>query len=130
MDNFEKLKRNKKFILRYCMAMNENSLTKEEIMEFTDNESYIQMIMAYRNAFPDYIIYFEDVTAEHDFVIVHGIFKGTHKGEIFGVPATFRKVEFPIIVKYQILDNKIINAWPMYDQMIIFEQLGVINRPA
>lgn len=129
MDNFEKLDRNKKFVLRYIMAMNEEGLTKEKMMEYTDNESYIQMVLAYRNAFPDYTIYFEDMTAENDFVIVHGIFRGTHKGEIFGVPATFRKVEFPIMIKYQVLDDKIINAWPMSDQMILFEQLGVINRP-
>ena len=129
MDNFEKLERNKKFVLRYSMAINENGLSKEKMMEFTDNESYIQMVMAYRNAFPDYTIYFEDMTAEHDFVIIHGIFRGTHKGEIFGIPATFRKVEFPMMVKYQVLDNKIVNAWPMSDQMILFEQLGVINRP-
>jgi predicted ester cyclase len=129
MDNFDKLERNKKFILSYSMAMNEVGLTKEKMLEFTDNESYIQMVMNYRSAFPDYSIYFEDMTSENDFVIVHGIFRGTHKGEIFGIPATFRKVEFPMMVKYQVLDNKIINAWPMFDQMILFEQLGVINRP-
>ncbi len=129
MENFEKLERNKKFILRYSMAMNDNGLSEEKMMEFTDNESYVQMVITYRKAFPDYTIYYEDMTAEHDFVIVHGIFRGTHKGEIFGIPATFRKVEFPMMVKYQVLDNKIINAWPMSDQMILFEQLGVINRP-
>jgi len=129
MDNFEKTDRNKKFILQYSMRLNETGVTEAEMHEYTDNEAYIQMVMAYRNAFPDYTIYCEEMTAENDHVIVHGIFRGTHKGEIFGIPATFRKVEFPMMVKYQVVDNKIINAWPMSDQMVLLEQLGPINRP-
>lgn len=129
MDNPEKLDRNKKFILHYATTITEAGANEAILRTFTDNENYIRAVMTFRNAFPDYSIFIEDMTAEGDFVIIHGIFRGTHKGEIYGIPATFRKVEYPIMVKYHIVNNKIIDTWPMFDQMALFEQLGAINRP-
>jgi predicted ester cyclase len=128
MNDFDRLQRNKKLILHYCMRMKEG-MTEQTVRDFTDNESYIRGVMVFRNAFPDYVIFVEDMTAEGDFVIIHGIFRGTHRGEIFGIPATFRKIEYQMMVKYHIENQKIINAWPMFDQMALYEQLGAINRP-
>ncbi len=133
MDNSEKTERNKKFVLRFAAAMNALEVAdgaENIIRNFTDNEGYLKLLLMFRNAFPDYCIFIEDVTAEDDFVIIHGIFRGTHKGEIFGIPATFRKVEYPILNKYHVVNNKILNAWPMADSMDLFEQLGAINKPA
>lgn len=132
MDILEKTERNKKFVLRYTAALDsQEALTGfEEIMrKFTDNEGYIRTVVMVKNAFPDYSIYIEDMTAEGDFVVVHGIMRGTHKGEIFGMPATFKKVECPIMVKYHVLNDRILNAWPMTDNMELFEQLGAVNKP-
>jgi predicted ester cyclase len=129
MDNPEKLERNKKFILQYATRVTGAGVDESVIRTFTDNESYIRGVMAFKNAFPDYTIFIEDMTAEGDFVIIHGVFRGTHKGEIFGIPATHRKVEYPMMVKYHVLNNKIIDVWPMFDQMSLFEQLGAISRP-
>lgn len=129
MDNSEKIERNKKFILRYALAVSDENLDEQMLRLYTDNEGYIKAVLAFRNAFPDYSIFFEDMTAEGDFVIVHGVFRGTQRAEMFGIPATNRKVEFPVVVKYQVVDDRIINAWPMYDQMELFEQLGAINKP-
>jgi predicted ester cyclase len=129
MDNPEKIERNKKFILHYAMTMSQTGAEESIIRTFTDNETYMRGVLAFKNAFPDYNIYIEDITAEGDFVILHGVFRGTHKGEIFGIPATHRRVEYPMMIKYHVLNNKIIDAWPMFDQMALFEQLGAINRP-
>ena len=71
----------------------------------------------------------EDITSEGDFVILHGIFRGTHKGDFHGIPATHRNVEYPMMIKYQIMKEKIVNAWPMFDQLALFEQLGVVHKP-
>jgi predicted ester cyclase len=104
-------------------------VTEEEVKAFTDNDLFLQAVFAFRRAFPDYSIDTEDITAEGDFVIVHGIFRGTHKADFHGIAATHRKVIFPTMVKYQVIDDKIVNAWPMFDQMELFEQLGAIHRP-
>ncbi len=102
---------------------------EDTMRKFTDNENFIRTVVMFRNAFPDYSIYIEDMTAEGDYVIVHGIVRGTHRGEIFGVPATLRKVELPVMVKYHVVNDRILNAWPMTDNMELFEQLGAINKP-
>ena len=129
MDASEKIERNKQFILRYGLAVSDEKLDEKMLRLYTDNEGYIKAVLAFRHAFPDYHIFFEDMTAEGDFVIAHGVFRGTHRAEMFGIPATNRKVEFPVVVKYQVVDDRIINAWPMYDQMELFEQLGALNKP-
>ena len=134
MDNQDKLERNKKFIMTYGMTLMDTALGANAdhfeavVRTFTDKESYIKGVLGFRKALPDYEIFIEDITAEGDFVIVHGILRGTHKGEIFGIPATFRKVEYPIMVKYHVVADKILDAWPMYDQMALFEQLGVLPK--
>ncbi len=130
MDNSEKLQRNKKFIMSYYTAMvDAGEETGEDIIrQYTKKESYIKAVLIFRRAFPNYEIFAEDITAEGDFVIAHGIFRGTHKGEIFGIPATFRTVEYPMMVKYHVVDEQILDAWPMHDQMNLFEQLGVVPK--
>lgn len=132
MDTSKKTELNKKLIFRYGTALiATNGIEELEAVmrKFTDNEGYIRAVMTFRSAFPDYTIFIEDMTAEGDFVIVHGIFRGTHTGEIFGIPATFRKVEYPMMIKYQVINDRILNAWPMQDNMDLFEQLGAINKP-
>ncbi len=128
MNRQERSEHNKRFVLRYATIHHEG-VTEEEIRAFTKNELYIKTVMSYRRAFPDYSIMIEDITAEGDFVIIHGVVRGTHKAEFHGIPATFRKVEMPIMTKFQVVDDMIINAWPMVDQMDFLEQLGALNRP-
>ncbi len=124
----EKSEHNKKFIMRFCLIHHEG-VTEEELRVFTNNEIYLQAVIATRRAFPDYTMDVEDITAEGDFAILHCICRGTHMAEFHGIPATFNKVEFPMMVKYQVVEDKIVNAWPMFDQLAFFEQLGVIHKP-
>jgi predicted ester cyclase len=128
MSNAELAESNRKFIMRYTLIHHEG-VTEAEIRAFTDNELYLQGVLAGRKAFPDYTIHVEDITSEGDFVILHGIFRGTHKGDFHGIPATHRYVEYPMMIKYQIMKEKIVNAWPMFDQLALFEQLGVVHKP-
>jgi predicted ester cyclase len=128
LSSFEKSERNKKLIMQFSLSLHEG-VTEVELRRFTENESYLQALLSYRLGFPDYTIDIEDMTSEGDFVILHGIIRGTHKGDFHGIPATFRKVELPALIKYQIVDGKIVNAWPMFDQLAFMEQLGVIHKP-
>ncbi|GAB3639605.1 ester cyclase [Spirosoma arcticum] len=125
----DKAERNKKVILEYALMMSVGPKTEEKIRRYSSQQSYIDGVLMYEAGFPGYTIFIEDLTAEGDDVIVHGIFRGEHKGEIFGLPPTHRAVEYPMMVKYRIVDDKIVDAWPMSDQMLLFEQLGLLNRP-
>ena len=125
----EKAERNKKLILEYCTAMGNGPKTEDTIRRYSTLPSHIAGILMYEAGFPGYHIFIEDMTAEGDDVIVHGVFRGVHTGEIFGLPPTHRTVEYPMMVKYRVIDDKIVDAWPMSDQMLLFEQLGLLNRP-
>ena len=125
----EKTERNKKLILEYTLAMTQSPKTEEVIRRFSALPSHIDGILMYEAAFPGYTIFIEEMTAEGDDVIVHGVFQGVHEGEIFGLPPTHRTVEYPMMVKYRVIDGKIVDAWPMSDQMLLFEQLGLLKRP-
>lgn len=126
MESHDKEDHNKKFIMQY-VAIHNSEVTEEDIRKFTNNEVYIQSVMAFRRSFPDYTIMIEDITAENDFVIAHGVAYGTHSAEFYGIPATFKTIEFQVIVKYQVVNDKIVNAWPMHDTMLLMHQLGIIN---
>lgn len=126
MANRDKEEHNKKRIMQYS-AIHTNGVTEAEIRKFTNNEVYIHSVMTFRRSFPDYTIMIEDMTAEDDFVIAHGVARGTHSAEFYGIPATFKTIEFQVIVKYQIVNDVIVNAWPMHDTMILMHQLGIIK---
>lgn len=125
----DKAERNKKLIMEYALTMSGGPKTEAIIRHYSSLQSYIDGVLMYEAGFPGYTIFIEDVTAEGDDVIVHGIFRGVHEGEIFGLPPTHRAVEYPMMVKYRIVDDKIVDAWPLSDQMLLFEQLGLLNRP-
>ncbi len=125
----DKAEHNKKLILEYALMMSNGPKTEEKIRQFSSLQSYIDGVLMHETGFPGYTIFIEEMTAEGDDVIVQGIFRGVHKGEIFGLPPTHRTVEYPMLVKYRIIDGKIVDAWPLSDQMLLFEQLGLLNRP-
>src|SRR3972149_5896263 len=47
-----------------------------------------QLVMVYRNAFPDVQFTIDEQIAEGDKVVTRWTARGTHKGELAGVPAT------------------------------------------
>ena len=56
--------------------------------------------------------------------------KGRHEGELNGIPPTYKNVDFPFSIGYEIENNKIISHWLIADQMVLMEQLGVMNTVA
>lgn len=53
-----------------------------------DSEGHKQLVMMFRNAFPDWQESIDDVIAEGDRVAIRVTGRGTHEGEFQGVPAT------------------------------------------
>jgi predicted ester cyclase len=51
--------------------------------------------------------------------------KGKHEGELNGIPPTYKQVEMPFAVGYEIQNNKITHHWLIADQMSLLQQLGV-----
>lgn len=80
-------------------------------------------------AFPDQQTTIEDVIAEGDKVVVRATFKGTHQGELIGIPPTGRTVILPWISILRLANGKIVEHWYQDDQMGLMQQLGVLPAP-
>jgi steroid delta-isomerase-like uncharacterized protein len=78
------------------------------------------------NALPDVRIEELHRVAEGDLIAVHVILTGTHRGEIFGVPATGATVRFQSQEMYRVRDGKIAEQFVLLDSLGLMQQLGVI----
>ncbi len=125
--DLQKLENNKKFIMKFVMEMVRNNGSEETVRKYSTNEDYIRGVLTFRKGFPDYTIFIEDITAEGDMVVIHGVIRGTHTGDFNGFPPSNKKIEVPIIGKYRIVNNMIVEAWPLADQMKLLGQIGVIK---
>ena len=86
-------------------------------------------IAMFEAGFPLYELIADDVIAEGDKVVVRATFRGTHKGEFAGIPATNLEVEIPLILIYRIEDGKIVEHWMQADVMGLMQQLGALPVP-
>ena len=85
-----------------------------------------QMMGMYFEAFPDLQVTIEDMIAEGDKVVVRNTARGTHQGELMGIPATGNQVEMAEIHILRIADGMVVEHWGIEDQMGMMQQLGVI----
>ena len=121
-------KRNKEFIVNYVNSLSGKQKTREAIEQYTSDELLIEHILFLDTVFPGYEILIDEVTGEHNRVIVRARVHGTHQGQLNGVPPTNREVLFPIVVGYEIEHRKIIDHWLITDHVILMEQLGVTTH--
>jgi len=78
------------------------------------------------NAFPDLHVTIEDLFAEGDRVATRYIGRGTHKGEMMGIPPTGKQVTAMGLVISRILGGKFVETWDLMDQVGMLQQLGVM----
>ena len=71
----------------------------------------------------------EDVIADGDKVVSRLTFRGTHTGDMMGIPATGKSVTMSEIIIDRLADGKIVESWRLFDQMGMMQQLGVIPAP-
>ncbi len=76
-----------------------------------------------RRAFPDLEARVEDVIAADDKVAVRVSFRGTHRGEFQGIPATGREVHYVSHEIYRIENGLFAEEWICSDNASLFRQL-------
>jgi steroid delta-isomerase-like uncharacterized protein len=84
---------------------------------------------AWRESFPDWHSTFEELIVEGDRVAERWTGRGTHRGELQGIPPTGKRVEAPGSVFYRIVGGKIVEFRGQLDMMSLMQQLGVIPSP-
>ena len=92
-------------------------------------EAYRQFGSLYFSAFPDLQITPEDLIAEGDKVTMRYGWRGTHKGELMGIPPTGKQVTTWGISILRVANGKIAEQWDSFDNLGMLQQLGVIPVP-
>lgn len=86
-------------------------------------EGIKQVVSMFRAAFPDLEITIDYQIAEGDKVCSRAITRGTHQGEIFGIPATGNVVTMTGMTIVRIVDGRITDSWVKNDVMGLMNQL-------
>jgi predicted ester cyclase len=120
---------NKAFIRRYFEALSGKDKPAAVVNRYVSDEELKHHIALYEAAFPSYQLIAEDMIAEGDKVVVRSTFRGTHKGDLMGIPPTGKQVTMPLILIYRIADDKIVDHWMQADALGLLQQLGAIPAP-
>ena len=81
-------------------------------------------------AFPDAHMVVVDLIAEGDKVVQRVTLRGTHQGELMGIPPTGKQVSFTGIVIDRFKDGKFVETWGNFDNLGLMQQLGAIPQMA
>jgi predicted ester cyclase len=84
---------------------------------------------ALRKGFPDLTYSVDLQIAEGDFVAGYVTVNGTHRGEVFGMPATGKHAEWGESHIVKLANGKVTEHWGIVDQLGMLRQLGLAPAP-
>jgi steroid delta-isomerase-like uncharacterized protein len=88
-----------------------------------------EAIEQHKKAIPDLTIINEDVIMKGDKVITRYTLRGTHKGNVGGIPATGNKIELSGIEIIRIENGRIAESWEENNLLRFYQQLGMELKP-
>lgn len=88
-----------------------------------------QEVAVFTTAFPDFSVTVEDLLAEGDRVCARVIARGTHRGDLMGIPPTGKPVTITGTQVWRIKDGKLAEGWLEIDRLGMLQQLGVVPAP-
>jgi steroid delta-isomerase-like uncharacterized protein len=89
-------------------------------------EGWRAMAAMIRDAFPDWHSDLHALYAEGDIVVERFTASGTHKGEIFGIPASETVCTLAGLNVFRLHHGKIVERWGRVDELGMLRQLGVV----
>lgn len=84
----------------------------------------------FRAAFPDLTYTVDDQVACGDMVVTRWTARGTHEGDLMGVPASHRHVEVTGIEIERLQGDKIAETWVEYNLLGLLQQVGAVPTMA
>ncbi len=124
------LKKNKEFIIEYINSVSGKVKTREMLEKYNADPGLVENILFFDSVFPAYDVRIDEVLAEGDRVMVRARLHGWHKGEFLGIAPTFKEIEVPYVVGYEIQGRKVVHSWLISDNLALLEQLGVRGVPS
>ncbi len=92
-------------------------------------EGLRQSLRQFFEALPDSQMTVQLLVAEGDTVTEYGTLAGTHKGDLFGVPPTGKKMTITYIDIHRFKDGKIIEGWHLDNTFAVLRQLEALPAP-
>jgi steroid delta-isomerase-like uncharacterized protein len=89
----------------------------------TSREAGKGFIIGLLRAFPDIQYTVEDTLIQGDRVVTRWSAKGTHAGDLYGLPPTNREATMLGITIFRIADGQIAELWNIWDQAGLMQQL-------
>lgn len=88
-------------------------------------EAYKQGYANRKAVSSDAIFTIDEMLAEGDTVVIRGYLKGTHTGELQGIPATGKQYNAGYTAFYYFKEGKITRCWTLHDVLTRNQQLGI-----
>lgn len=77
-------------------------------------------------AFPDMEVRIEDLFAEGDKLVMRWSVRGTHNGDMMGIPPTGKQISVGGIAIDRFENGQSVEHWEVFDQVGLMQQLGAI----
>ena len=87
-------------------------------------EAFRQAYDTFVGAFPDLHVTIEQLVATTDRVVVLLRCEATHGGDHLGMPATGKRVTFPVMTMARYQEGRIVEGWNVLDLLTAFQQIG------
>lgn len=120
------------FETRDSSAINTDSF--DEQVTAVTAEGNITGIEAFRDYYNNYLTGFSDakfnfidIFGEGDKIVKHWNFKGTHDGDLFGIPPTNKKVDISGTTIVFMKDGRILQEQDFFDNYSFLMQLGLLQ---
>lgn len=79
-------------------------------------------------AFPDVSGTMEDLVISGDRVVGRFVYRGTHTGELMGIPASGNPIEMRSIDIWRVQDDMFVEHWDELNLMQLFQQMGALPQ--
>jgi steroid delta-isomerase-like uncharacterized protein len=89
-------------------------------------EANRQFWTAFFGALPDLNATMEDLVISGDRVVGRFVYRGTHTGELMGIPASGNAVEMRSIDIWRVQDGMFVEHWDELNLLEVFQQVGVV----
>jgi steroid delta-isomerase-like uncharacterized protein len=134
----EQNKANDRRLIEGLNQGNVNLLDELMVLNFVDHEAsttmqgleaFKQFVSAYLTAFPDLHFTIEEQIAEGDKTTLRYTARGTHRGDLMGIPPTGKQVTVTGIFITRWANGKAEESWLNFDALGMLQQLGVVPVP-
>jgi predicted ester cyclase len=92
-------------------------------------ENFSGLISAIVSALPDLHNVEQDIIAERDIVSVRAVVDGTQKGDLLGIAASGKHVQWDAVDVYRVVDGKIAEEWAADDLLAFVYGVGAYTPP-